>query len=73
MHKQVSVASYWLGLASVVMAIIFRLLAAIGIWPVLVPATGAGISYVTFHHAAEILLLLSIAARLFCGIQSEKI
>lgn len=30
----------------------------------LVPANGAGITYITFHPAAEFILLLSIAAGL---------
>ena len=64
MDKKISVASYWLGIACVVMTIIFRLLAAVGIWPILVPANGAGITYVTFQQAAVVFLLLSIAAGL---------
>jgi hypothetical protein len=73
MQKQISMASYWVGLVCVVLTIIFRGLAALGIWPVLVPANGAGLSYVTFHHAAEILLLLSIAANLVCRTRVEKL
>jgi hypothetical protein len=33
MAKNISVASYWLGIACVVLTIIFRGLAAVGIWP----------------------------------------
>jgi hypothetical protein len=54
------VASYWLGIACVVMTVIFRGLAAVAIWPILVPANGAGITYITFHRAAGVFLLLSI-------------
>lgn len=64
MDKRISVASYWLGIGCLLMTIIFRALAAVGIWPTLVPAAGAGISYNTFHHAAELFLLLAIAAKL---------
>jgi hypothetical protein len=32
-----------------------------------VPANGAGITYITFHPAAEFILLLSIAAGLMSG------
>jgi len=41
------------GVACVVMTVIFRGLAAQGIWPILVPANGAGITYITFRRAAE--------------------
>ncbi len=72
MDKKISIASYWLGIACVAMTIVFRALAAIGIWPSLVPANGAGISYNTFHHAAELFLILAIAAKLMSGTNAEK-
>jgi len=64
MDKKISVASFWLGIACVVMTVIFRGLAALGIWPILVPANGAGIRYITFHRAAEVFLMLPIVAGL---------
>ena len=72
MDKNISVASYWLGIACVLLTIVFRLLAAVGIWPMLVPANGAGITYVTFQQAAVIFLLLSIAAGLMSRWHHEK-
>jgi hypothetical protein len=64
-EKKISVASYWLGIACVVMTVILRgACGPSGIWPILVPANGAGITYITFHPAAEFILLLSIAAGL---------
>ncbi|HMD42691.1 MAG TPA: hypothetical protein VKH45_06425 [Candidatus Acidoferrum sp.] len=72
MDKKLSVVSYWLGIGCVVMTIIFRALAALGIWPNIVPASGAGISYNTFHHAAELFLLVAIAANLMNRSHDEK-
>ena len=72
MYQRISMVGFWLGLACVLMTIVFRGLAAVGIWPNLVPAVGAGITYVTFHRAAEVLLLLSIAAKLVGHSQNEK-
>ena len=72
MDKKISLASYWLGIICVAMTVIFRGLAAVGIWPNLVPAVGAGITYVTFDHAAELFLLLSIAANLMSRLHREK-
>ena len=73
MEKKLAVASYWLGIGCVLMTILFRGLAAMGIWPNIVPANGAGISYNTFHHAAELFLLLAIAARLMSGSVEKKL
>ncbi len=64
MDKKLAVASYWLGIGCVLMTMLFRGLAAIGVWPNIVPANGASISYNTFHRAAELFLLLAIAAKL---------
>jgi hypothetical protein len=72
MDKKISVASYWLGILCVLMTVIFRGLAALGIWLILVPANGASISYNTFDHAAELFLLLSIAAGLMSRWRNEK-
>jgi len=63
MEKQIAVVSYWLGVVSTVLTIVFRALAAFGIWPDLVPAEGAPISYYTFLRGAILLFLLSIASR----------
>jgi hypothetical protein len=62
LEKQLSVAGYWLGLVSLILAVIFRLLAVmgVGLWsssPGAIP-----ISYLTFFHGAEAFLLLSIAS-----------
>ena len=65
-------ASYWPGIACVVMTVILRGLAALGIWPILVPANGAGITYITFHPAAEFILLLSLAAGLMSRWHSKS-
>jgi hypothetical membrane protein len=62
MEKQISVWSYRLGLVSVALTIVLRGLAAIGIFPNLVPAAGAPISYNTFLRGGMLLLVLSIAS-----------
>jgi hypothetical protein len=70
--KKISVASNWLGIVCVAMTVIFRGLAAMGIWPIFVPADGASLSYNTLDHAAEFFLLFSIAAALMSRWRSEK-
>jgi len=67
MEKQISVWSYRLGLVCVVMTILMRGLACFGIYPNLVPASGASVSYYTFLRGGVLLLLLSTASSLLCG------
>jgi hypothetical protein len=63
MDKQISIWSYRLGLLCVVATIILRGLAALGIYPNLVPREGASVGYDTFLRGAVVLLLLSLASR----------
>lgn len=63
MEKQIAVVSYWLGMVCTLLTIVFRALAAFGIWPNLVPAEGAPISYYTFLRGGVLLFLASIASR----------
>ena len=73
MDRKISVTGYWLGIACVALTVLFRGLAALGIWPILVPENGASITYNTFDHAAELFLLLSIAAGLMSRWRREKV
>ena len=72
MDKQIAVVGYWAGITCVLLTIIFRVMAALGIWLQLVPVKGAGISYNTFRGAAELFLILAIAAKLMNHWQNEK-
>ncbi|HKM80356.1 MAG TPA: hypothetical protein VJY15_05280 [Candidatus Acidoferrum sp.] len=63
MEKQIAVVSYWLGMVCALLTIVFRALAAFGIWPNLVPAAGAPITYYTFLRGGVLLFLASIASR----------
>ncbi len=63
MEKHIAVVSYWLGIVCAVLTIVFRALAAFGIWPNLVPAEGAPITYYTFLRGGVLLFLASIASR----------
>jgi hypothetical protein len=72
MDKKISMAGYWLGIACLALTVLFRGLAALGIWPNFVPENGASITYNTFDRAAELFLLLSIAAGLMSRWRAEK-
>jgi hypothetical membrane protein len=62
MEKQISVWSFRVGLVCVALAIALRGLAAVGIYPNLVPEDGAPISYNTFLYGSVVMMLLSIAS-----------
>jgi hypothetical protein len=62
MLRQISMWSYWLGLACAVLTILFRGLAVFDIYPRLVPEASAPVSYNTFLYGAILLLVLSIAS-----------
>jgi len=72
MEKQIAVVSYWLGIVCTLLTIVFRALAMFGIWPNLVPAVGAPISYYTFLRGGVLLFLASIASRQVCEWRSAK-
>ena len=62
MQRQISIWSYWLGLLCAILTVLLRGLAALGIYPNLVPQAGAPVSYNTFLYGGILLLVLSIAS-----------
>ena len=72
MEKRIAIWSYWLGVLSTVLTIALRGLAAVGVFPILVPASGAFVSYYTFLRGGVLLLVLSIASSLLTGSRSGK-
>ena len=71
MEKQISIAGYWVGLVSLVWAVVLRLLAmmGVGVWS---SSTGVPLSYLTFFHGAEVFLLLSIASSAIAWIKLPR-
>jgi hypothetical protein len=72
MEKRIAIWSYRLGLVCAVLTIVLRGLAAFGMFPILVPASGAFVSYNTFLRGGVLLLVLSIASSLLAGPRSGK-
>jgi hypothetical protein len=48
LEKRIAIWSYWLGVLCTVLTIVLRGLAAFGVFAILVPASGAFVSYYTF-------------------------
>jgi len=63
MGKHLSAIGYWLGLICTVLALIFRIFAALKMIPPLMGVPGGtAISYVSFFHGAALFFLLAIAS-----------
>lgn len=63
MEKQLSLLGYWLGLLCTVLALIFRLFAAVNVVPPFMGLPGGNaISYLSFLHGAVLFFLLVIAS-----------
>jgi hypothetical protein len=63
MEKHLSLAGYWVGVVSTVVALIFRVLIAFHVNPPHIGSvSGIAISYTTFLHGAVLFFLLSIAS-----------
>ena len=73
MEKQISIWSYRLGLVCVVLTVVMRVLAMVGVFAGPATATGASsIGYNTFLHGSILLLVLSIASNVVSGGQSKS-
>jgi hypothetical protein len=74
MEKQLTIAAYWVGIASTVVALITRALAMFGI-VALAAASSPGrspISYRTFLEGAELFFLMAIAGSVLIWARSNK-
>ena len=62
MEKHIATWSYWLGLASAVIALVLRSLNALGVWaPKAVPGGSAAVGYTSFYKGALLFLLIAVA------------
>ncbi len=61
MEKHIITWSYWLGLASVVVALVLRAFNAFGIWLPQTLAQGRTVWYMSFYKGALLFFLIAIA------------
>ena len=61
MEKHVIQWSYWLGMASAVIALVMRAFNAFGIWLPAVMTQGRTISYMSFYKGALLFFVIAIA------------
>lgn len=73
MEKQIVIGSYWLGIASTVVALVMRTLNAFGM--LLPPATakaGETIWYMSFYKGALLFFLVAIATSGYAAVRGNK-
>ena len=73
MEKQLGTIAYWVGVVSTVVAIITRLLTAIGIFIFPLPAAGkVPISYRSFLDGAMLFFVMAIASSVALWIKQQR-
>ena len=73
MEKQICTVAYWIGVISTVLALITRLLAAIGVF--VMPAATSGklpISYRSFLDGAMLFFIMAIASSVAMWVKQQK-
>lgn len=71
MEKQIARWSYWLGVASVLLAVVFRLLNAVGFMGD-IGTRGSSVGYMSFTKGAVIFLLTAIATANYTWMNTQK-
>lgn len=66
MKKHINTWSYWLGLASALIALVMRAFNAFGFWLPGAVVQGVTIWYMSFYKAALLFLLINVATALDC-------
>ncbi len=72
MEKYIITSSYWLGLASAVIALVTRALNLFGIWVPQTVEQGRTVWYMSFYKGALLFLLISIATANYTWARSQK-
>jgi hypothetical protein len=76
LEKQISLAAYWIGIISTVIAVIMRGLAVVGVFafPYVTNPTGGKIpvSYRTFLEGAILFFIMAIASMVIAWVKGQK-
>jgi len=64
--------SYWLGIASLTIGIVWRMGNAFSFWPVSLIRRELDVSYMTFLHLGFLLFILTMASASFSWVNSRK-
>ncbi len=69
MEKQIVQISYWVGLVSSLLALVWKGLEAVNV----VPEAIGNFKYMTFYKGGLLFLLISIATPLCAGVKNQKV
>jgi hypothetical protein len=72
MEKQIITWSYWLGVASAVIALVMRSFNAFGVWLPRTVVQGSTIWYMSFYKGALLFFVIAIATANYVGLRTEK-
>jgi hypothetical protein len=72
MEKLIARWSYWLGIASFAIAILWRGLNALGFWRPLSTAPGTSLWYMSFYKGALLFFLTTVATAGYAWVDSHK-
>jgi len=72
LEKQLSTAAYWIGIVSTVLALITRLLAAMGVFVSTSSAGKIPISYRSFLDGAMLFFVMAIASSVIAWAKAQK-
>ena len=72
MEKLIARWSYWLGIACLVIAVIWRIVNVFWSWHLSASTTGPGFGPLTFLHASILLLVATIATVGYVWLNSQK-
>ena len=73
MEKLIARWSYWLGIACLIVAVLWRVLNAFGFWAPLIITPGRTIWYLSFLHASILFFVAAIATACYTWINSQKV
>lgn len=72
MEKTICRLSYWLGLVSLVIALIWRALNAFGLWKPMAVTPGYTVYYMSFYKASLIFFVTTIATWAYASVASRQ-
>lgn len=72
MEKLIARWTYWLGMACLVIAVIWRIVSVFRSWSSSAAASGQPVGHVAFLHASILFLIATIATASYAWINSQK-
>jgi len=72
MQKMIAHWTYWLGIACLVIALVWRAVNALGFWLPLTVTPGHTIWYLSFFHASFLFLGTTVATACYAWLNSQK-